>query len=194
MADIQHIYKGSGAPSTTPPDVGLHYVDITNDIQYVSVGADDANDWVKLGAGSGGINEYFMQWDKGPSTPNITVIPADADIIHIEITNIKAYVTSKEIHLPLIANRDVNRPTIYVHVYGIYEGDSGEDGNSIENNFSVHLVPPDEFDTSSNSSVTLGLKACYVAVFTADIANNQWGSQEYISVGNTSVTGTGGGD
>lgn len=45
MADKQHIFKGSGAPVTTPAETGHHYVDTTNGVAYISVGTTSSADW-----------------------------------------------------------------------------------------------------------------------------------------------------
>ena len=39
---------GSGAPSSTPTDVLLFYLDTTNEDMYVSVGTVDSADWKKI--------------------------------------------------------------------------------------------------------------------------------------------------
>ncbi len=43
----QHVFKGSGAPSSTPTKVGQHYIDETNDISYMSVHTTDSTGWQK---------------------------------------------------------------------------------------------------------------------------------------------------
>lgn len=41
----KHIYKGIGAPSFTPLQIGHHYIDTESKIQYVSVGVESKSDW-----------------------------------------------------------------------------------------------------------------------------------------------------
>lgn len=43
----QHVFKGNGAPTTTPTRVGQHYVDETNDVHYASVHTTDSTGWQK---------------------------------------------------------------------------------------------------------------------------------------------------
>jgi hypothetical protein len=51
----RHIFSGNGAPTTAPPKIGHHYVDLTNGNQYLSVGTASAADWkLATGSGSGG--------------------------------------------------------------------------------------------------------------------------------------------
>lgn len=40
--------SGSGAPGTTPSDVGLLYLDTTAEDMYISVGTVDSADWKKI--------------------------------------------------------------------------------------------------------------------------------------------------
>ena len=42
----KHIYKKSGPPTFAPPQIGHHYIDITNKIAYISVGTASPSDWV----------------------------------------------------------------------------------------------------------------------------------------------------
>ena len=54
MADVQHIFSGAGAPSSTPVAVGHHYIDTTNNVAYTSVGTSSSADWSAGGGGGGG--------------------------------------------------------------------------------------------------------------------------------------------
>jgi hypothetical protein len=42
---MQHIFSGAGAPTSTPTQVGHHYIDTTNDKSYISVGTSASSDW-----------------------------------------------------------------------------------------------------------------------------------------------------
>ena len=42
---MQHIFSGSGAPSSTPAKVGHHYIDILNGRSYISTGTSSSSDW-----------------------------------------------------------------------------------------------------------------------------------------------------
>lgn len=52
MADVQHIYTGTIAPSAAPTAVGHHYVDTIAKETYISVGTSSAGDWKQVGSGS----------------------------------------------------------------------------------------------------------------------------------------------
>lgn len=41
----QHIFTGSGAPASTPTDVGHHYIDTVSGVSYISVGTSSSADW-----------------------------------------------------------------------------------------------------------------------------------------------------
>lgn len=51
---MQHIYSGTGAPTSAPTGIGHHYVDTANKRSYLSVGTDSAGDWYLVGSGGGG--------------------------------------------------------------------------------------------------------------------------------------------
>lgn len=42
---MQHVFIGSGAPSSTPTKLGQHYIDVVSKISYVSVGTGSSADW-----------------------------------------------------------------------------------------------------------------------------------------------------
>lgn len=41
----QHIFTGSGKPTSAPTAVGQHYIDTTNGGHFISVGTSSVNDW-----------------------------------------------------------------------------------------------------------------------------------------------------
>lgn len=41
-----HVLKGAAPPSTAPSKIGLHYIDVTNQVPYISVGTASAADWI----------------------------------------------------------------------------------------------------------------------------------------------------
>lgn len=41
----QHVFRGSGAPATTPTVVGQHYIDTLNGVSYISTGTSSSADW-----------------------------------------------------------------------------------------------------------------------------------------------------
>ena len=53
----QHIFKGAGAPSSTPTQVGQHYIDTTNKISYVSVGTSSSADWQSVPTHTHNVNQ-----------------------------------------------------------------------------------------------------------------------------------------
>lgn len=46
MANIQHIYIGTTAPTTAPTGIGHHYINTIAMVSYISVGAGSVSDWV----------------------------------------------------------------------------------------------------------------------------------------------------
>lgn len=48
MSNVQHIFKGAGAPATIPTETGHHYVDISAKKMYFSVGTSSVSDWIIL--------------------------------------------------------------------------------------------------------------------------------------------------
>jgi hypothetical protein len=54
MANVQHIFKVAGPPSSAPTGSGHHYVDTLNNISYISKGTATVADWVQVGGGGGG--------------------------------------------------------------------------------------------------------------------------------------------
>lgn len=48
MANVQHIFSGSGAPLTTPSGLGHHYINTDNDDTYTSINILSADDWLRL--------------------------------------------------------------------------------------------------------------------------------------------------
>ena len=63
----QHIFTGSGAPTSTPTKVGQHYIDTTNKITYVSAGTTSSADW------------------KISSTPALSTVATSGD--HVDLLN-----------------------------------------------------------------------------------------------------------
>jgi hypothetical protein len=63
MSNVQHIYKGSGAPGFAPAEEGHHYVDITNKIHYVSVGTATDADWIQVGSTPTGSANTISRYD-----------------------------------------------------------------------------------------------------------------------------------
>ncbi len=48
----EHIASGNGAPSSTPEEVGHHYIDLVAKRHYVSVGTASSSDWQLQGSGA----------------------------------------------------------------------------------------------------------------------------------------------
>ncbi len=46
-----HKQTGTGAPASTPTEIGQHYIDITNDVHYISVHTTDSTGWQKQSEG-----------------------------------------------------------------------------------------------------------------------------------------------
>ena len=53
VADSPNVLSGSGAPATTPNQIGDIYIDTSGEEVYVSVDTADSGDWSNLGGGSG---------------------------------------------------------------------------------------------------------------------------------------------
>jgi hypothetical protein len=82
MADVQHIFKGSGAPLFNPSDSGHHYVDIAGKKAYLSVGNATPLDWVKVqdaGASIISVNGY--------TGPVIVLAKADVGLPNVDNTS-----------------------------------------------------------------------------------------------------------
>jgi hypothetical protein len=52
----QHIFSGSGVPGFIPSKIGQHYIDITNNVPYISCGTALVTDWIKS---STAVNSVF---------------------------------------------------------------------------------------------------------------------------------------
>lgn len=58
----QHIFTGSGAPTSTPTAVGQHYIDLTNKSAYFSAGTSSPADW-KLSDASAALAAHVAEID-----------------------------------------------------------------------------------------------------------------------------------
>jgi len=65
MADVQHIFKFAGPPTTAPTGSGHHWVDELNVRTYLSKGSADVTDWVLIGSGGlpsgGGLGQILVK-------------------------------------------------------------------------------------------------------------------------------------
>jgi len=65
MADVQHIFKFAGPPTTAPTGSGHHWVDELNVRTYLSKGSADVTDWVLIGSGGlpsgGGVGQILVK-------------------------------------------------------------------------------------------------------------------------------------
>lgn len=109
----KHIYKRAGAPNFAPPQIGHHYVNITNGDQYLSKGTSDPSDWVLLGSGvdervkitsSDTTNGYLntkLTVDNGTNTANplekSIVTPGSNEKLNIRFDQTKISVSSSQI-------------------------------------------------------------------------------------------------
>ena len=55
---MEHINFGPGPPTTTPSEVGHHYIDTLAKQEYVSVGTDSSADWIPR-SGSGATGNFI---------------------------------------------------------------------------------------------------------------------------------------
>ncbi len=82
----QHIFTGSGAPSSAPTKVGQHYIDTLNGLTYVSAGTSSTSDW-KVSDATAAIashvaqadphTQYVKDDDKRLTTPNYVRVKKD---------------------------------------------------------------------------------------------------------------------
>lgn len=186
MANIQHIYNGVGAPTTTPPDIGLHYVDTSTEENYISVGTTDSSDWAKTGAGEVGLNEYWIQHNFSTTTE---VVPLDADIIHIERTDKNTWGGVFSIELPVASSR--TRYGLYIHLHGVYTGDIS--GDSILDQ-TVTISAPGSFgiagDSDYLSTYSFEQNAMVILSLMSDPVTNTWIVSPTLNVGDVEVIGS----
>jgi len=72
MADTQHIFKVSGAPSAAPSSAGHHYIDTATGNLYFSKGAASPSDWLKLPRVASDISDFASAWDAILATKSTT--------------------------------------------------------------------------------------------------------------------------
>lgn len=45
MASVEHVLSGSGAPTSVPPSLGAHYIDVSSGRQWNAHGTSSSDDW-----------------------------------------------------------------------------------------------------------------------------------------------------
>jgi len=122
MADVDHIFIGTGAPSTTPTGLGHHYVDTTTKNVYISAGTASSTDWIQVnntgGGGSGGFyipssrveSETFLG-----STGATTQLTSDKDLYPVRI-NFNATAQTWTIKLPDLSSDALAMPIFFLQV------------------------------------------------------------------------------
>lgn len=105
----QHIFSGSGVPSSTPTAIGQHYIDTTTKVSYISVGTTSPADWESSDS-SGAIAAHVADLD--PHSQYTTNAEAQFLIdIHANNTLNPHSVTKSQIGLGNADNTsDVNKP------------------------------------------------------------------------------------
>lgn len=105
----QHIFTGSGAPTTVPSRVGQHYIDLTNKITYVSAGTSSASDW-RISDAAAAVSAHVLQPDPHPQYETSAEAQAKVDA-HANLTNNPHAVTKAQVGLGNVDNTsDVNKP------------------------------------------------------------------------------------
>lgn len=111
----QHIYKGRGAPSTPPPDLLSHYIDLDTGESYISRGTNYKEDWgsplLDKKAVTDLLNEFEEALSRGEGLNSIVEMV-------VSVIDGKRLV---EIQLPLYAGRfvSITDPTDSVEAYEI---------------------------------------------------------------------------
>jgi hypothetical protein len=105
MADIQHIFRGSGAPLFAPSDSSHHYTDITNGDVYLSKGNASPADWILVPRTTTqlpeGTNLYFTNSRASSAAPVQSVSGRTGVVV----------LTSSDVGLINVDNTsDVNKP------------------------------------------------------------------------------------
>jgi len=63
----RHIITGSGAPTSVPTEISMHYADLVAGKTYISTGIDSSADWIEVGSGSGSGSTTYLGLTDTPS-------------------------------------------------------------------------------------------------------------------------------
>lgn len=105
----QHIFTGSGAPTTVPSRVGQHYIDLTNKITYVSAGTASSSDW-RISDATAAVSAHVLQPDPHPQYETSAEAQAKVDA-HANLTNNPHATTKTQVGLGNVDNTsDLSKP------------------------------------------------------------------------------------
>lgn len=95
----KHIFKGEGAPTFAPRQVGHHYIDTLNEISYISTGMNSSADWKAFNASVTSVNgqDAIVQLDAEdiPNTPAGNIAATNVQTALNELDTEKQAVSEK---------------------------------------------------------------------------------------------------
>lgn len=145
----QHIYSGSGAPTTTPAGIGHHFIDTTNKQSYISVGTSNSADWKATAGGTEAITLLVEVYNQtGVTLTKGTVV----------------YINGAHASLPTVAKAQANADLTSSKTLGLIKTD-------ISNNSSGFVVASGLLGDLDTSAFVAG-NSIYLSAATAGAYTN----------------------
>lgn len=140
----QHIFSGSGAPTSAPSGVGHHYIDTTADLSYISVGTTSSADWIQTGGQTDAITLLVEVYNQTGST-----------LLAGEVV----YINGSQGNLPTVAKAQADTDLTSARTLGLIR-------NDISNNGTGFVVASGLITNLDTSAIVAGT-AIYLSATTA---------------------------